>query len=1243
MTLVLKQHAPNLKCRSFVMSVMLLAMACMSLRAQNLASDILDWRGQIDFAATPQTIGKVLAGTNEHCYYLLLGQANFSPELVYPLYAVYHSSSEKDGLLGEHWCIPQLDSCLHEDRWLTPWGENIVFPDIKCRFEKKGTTVWGINNLKGWSFSYEQERLVRIASPYGRAIVFAYNETGQPIAVKQGKQEFIKLDYEGGKLYRLTINGVSMKLEYDAHGRFQSCGIGKLLPNRFEYDEEGHLVKISCGKHEDNLVLKDGRLVQDGFYIYNWLEDGWLEIIDKNGVAAQYRYQNFLLEEKKHDVIQRYVKFLPSGDTAFPGKIVENSRKSGHLLLKYGYDRANRLTSMKMDNGNYLSIERNNAGNVTKIFRQSDAGAPHQPVLRMEYDKQHQPVSCTRLAADGSSYGVTSFIYDKDGQIISVRSPGGTTVLTYEANGYIKGIVRTPGMMTAMKYNEWNQLIVRSNGMRHLNISYNDAGLIHTMREYLGKDMLHDYACTYDANGRLAELYDRKNNVKQNWTYDAQGNCLTSTDGNGNRTEYAYGYDRQLKSVTDPLGHCLNFKWGEYGPAERRTAIGQMLRYTYNSLGLLETETAILDGNEKPDRAIRIQYDDICRPIRWSTDDGFEIKTAYDEWGNRASQENVNPETYEIRRTLYEHDEFGREVVRTDIALRNGKEIECTVLHTEYDIADRRTKIVLQQGETQTSLGKAEELTWDYDMLGRIVCMKSSGGHVISYEYGKDGKLAKRTVDGLDTRFRFNGHGQLESVMTGTDCAVLYDYDGDILAGMTVNGMQKSYRYDKVGQLLSVNEGVGGKLLEEYNYDKAGNIVSQKVGLQRLSMEYDAANQLIKVDGGENTEASKRFEYDAAGRMVRNGNLGIRYGWYNSPVNVEEQDGEAHEYAYYADGHLAKADDVSYVWDGLALLHRGTDLCVNEPGSQGGNPLVMGNRKLVTDHLGTTLSIFDGTERRDISRSAFGRNTSENSDDDVDFFTGKPMVAGLGHAFLLRQYLADYGRWSSADPLGYPDGWNPYVYCGNEVMSLVDPNGGHPAAVAVIAGAYVLAVSAINAAAQIYQNNKNGEVWHKDVLKAAVIGAVSGVEGILIVAVSVFMPEVAPEVIPIILLAGAGIKTNIKYWGEEVPLDVYGGEFAKTALWDSLTTIIGQAIGSLIGPCVDFIKDLASSFISEVLVQMLKDLKDVDYEELFKELCEKIEDILYEVEQMGGNDQSEQLDGDRFEIPGFSPMRLIFE
>ena len=66
--------------------------------------------------------------------------------------------------------------------------------------------------------------------------------------------------------------------------------------------------------------------------------------------------------------------------------------------------------------------------------------------------------------------------------------------------------------------------------------------------------------------------------------------------------------------------------------------------------------------------------------------------------------------------------------------------------------------------------------------------------------------------------------------------------------------------------------------------------------------------------------------------------------------------------------------------------------------------------------------------------TAFGESLDPNA-----FFTGKPRVDGFG----FRNYRPELGKWQTADPLGYPDGWNRLAYCENGVIENLDLYGCH--------------------------------------------------------------------------------------------------------------------------------------------------------------------------------------------------------
>ena len=179
-------------------------------------------------------------------------------------------------------------------------------------------------------------------------------------------------------------------------------------------------------------------------------------------------------------------------------------------------------------------------------------------------------------------------------------------------------------------------------------------------------------------------------------------------------------------------------------------------------------------------------------------------------------------------------------------------------------------------------------------------------------------------------------------------------------------------------------------------------------------------------------------------------------------------------------GQLASANygggkSEDFLWDGLALIQRGGERFINEPhvgnapkklcfegkpraqrsarrARKGprGNPVVSSKgTSYFNDMLGTTLGAkTKGKKYSAAALTAFGEDLTVNSSEAASrspfpvphspFFTGKPHVAGLGHAFLFRNYRAGLAKWQTSDPLGYPDGWNQLTYCGNDAAGAVD-------------------------------------------------------------------------------------------------------------------------------------------------------------------------------------------------------------
>ena len=253
--------------------------------------------------------------------------------------------------------------------------------------------------------------------------------------------------------------------------------------------------------------------------------------------------------------------------------------------------------------------------------------------------------------------------------------------------------------------------------------------------------------------------------------------------------------------------------------------------------------------------------------------------------------------------------------------------------------------------------------------------------------------------------------------------------DDGTLIGKAFNGTRVNFEYDLRGQLLAVKD-ASGKDLERYTYDPAGNRLSKTINGVTTTYTYDKANQLVtSTVNGKTTH----YKYDAAGRMIQAGDKKYIYNGQNKVVEVRQNGKTIARFEYNIDGQIAKAiygDKVEeFMWDGLALIWRSGVTYINEPYVTGGNPVMAGDNVLFNDMLGSTLAV----NGNPVEMTSFGETADKNA-----FFTGKPMVDELGYSFLFRDYSPNQGKWTTTDPLGYPDGWNNLAYCNNLCTSAID-------------------------------------------------------------------------------------------------------------------------------------------------------------------------------------------------------------
>ena len=405
----------------------------------------------------------------------------------------------------------------------------------------------------------------------------------------------------------------------------------------------------------------------------------------------------------------------------------------------------------------------------------------------------------------------------------------------------------------------------------------------------------------------------------------------------------------------------------------------------------------------------------------------------------------------------------------------SGKTTREEVYTYSYDYADRVSKVEHTLGGTKITLAD-----YTYDSFGRLSTksLHGSAANKLTYAYNLRSWLTGIT----STRFTQNLYYN-----TGVGTA---RYNGNISSMTWKSGNESTVRgykftYDGLDRMLNATYGETAGISTNANrfsenvtgYDKNGNIK----GLQRYGQLSSTAygmidnltltlngNQLNRVDdavaastynGGfefkNGANAADEYSYDANGNLTKDlnkGISGITYNFLNLPNAVTFSDGSTITYTYGADG--TKLRTVHKIGSTTTT----TDYCGNVIYENGVQKLLLTEEGYVTlsdskyhyylkDHQGNNRVVISqsGTVEETSHYYPFGGVFASAGNVQPYKYNGKELDTKKGlnwYDYGARHYDAVLGRFITVDAL-YDKHFkvSPYVYCGNEPVGRIDPDG----------------------------------------------------------------------------------------------------------------------------------------------------------------------------------------------------------
>ncbi len=431
----------------------------------------------------------------------------------------------------------------------------------------------------------------------GATTSFGYDAVGRIVKVTDANGNAVSLAYTAAsQIQDLSfVDGTSVQYAYDNQGSVSQVTdrAGQVLS--FTRDSKGRVISrtYSGGLTVSFTYTPAGSLATasgpEGTTTYTYdAANRVASITYPGGRSSSYVYDpsgRLAQESDQGGVIANYAY-----DAI--GRLTQVTDHAGALVVSYTYDALSRLAAKTFGNGTKTVYTYDHRGLLHSISNLDLSGAVVSS-LTYAYSVLGLPVSVTDQAG-----AITTYSYDPSGQLTRVVLPGGRTITySYDLNGNRTQMVDSSAGTSNYTVNALNEYASAGSAT----FTYDANGDMATMTDGSGTTTY-----TYSPDHRLLSAAGPAGTFT--YTYDAQNNLISFTK-NGVRTDLVYNAFGEIIGEYDAAGNRIaTFHYGL--GLESRTAAGNAnffyqadnlgnVTAATNDLGVVTTQLSYLPFGEK--------------------------------------------------------------------------------------------------------------------------------------------------------------------------------------------------------------------------------------------------------------------------------------------------------------------------------------------------------------------------------------------------------------------------------------------------------------------------------------------------------------------------------------------------------------------------------------------------------------------------------------------------------------------